>query len=159
MQARFATESDTPEVIRLAGIMYESIGLDSRDPAWLSRADRRFRERLGKDVQAVVVDDPGPASGRLIASAAVVVTERLPTPFNPGGRVGYIQWVATDPGARRRGLATMVMKMILAWCSEQGAPIVELHATPLGEPLYRSLGFGQEGGIAMRRRATDAENP
>lgn len=159
MQARFATKSDTPEVIRLAGIMYESMGLDSRDPAWLSRADERFRERLGRDVQTVVVDDPDPGSRRLVASGAVVVTERLPTPHNPGGRVGYVQWITTEPQARRRGLATMVMTMLLDWCMEQGAPIVELHATADGEPLYRSLGFGQEGGIAMRRRAWDAGLP
>lgn len=159
MQPRFATESDTPEVIRLAGMMYESMGLDSRDPAWLSRADERFRECLGRDVQAVVVDDPDPSSGRLIASGAVVVAERLPTPHNPGGRVGYIQWIATEPHARRRGLATMLMRMLLDWCSEQDVPIVELHATPDGEPLYRSLGFGQEGGTAMRCRTRDPGSP
>ena len=151
MQPRFATQSDTAEVIRLAGIMYETIGLDPRDPRWSSEAARQFRSRLGADVQAVVVDDPDSASGRLIASGAVVLCDRLPTPYNPGGRVAYVQWVATDPDHRRRGLATMVMGMLLDWCTDQGALVVELHATAAGEPLYISLGFGQEGGTAMRR--------
>jgi len=143
--------------------MYESMGLDSRDPVWARRAAESFGARLGTDVQAVVVDDreagPASASGRLIACGAVVVSERLPTPNNPGGRVGYVQWVATEPDARRLGFATLVMKMLLEWCNEQGVPIVELHATPQGEPLYGSLGFGQEGGTAMRRRAWDTEFP
>lgn len=129
------------------------MGLDGNSPRWLEEAERHFVARLGVDVQAVVVDDPG--SDRLIASAAVVVAKRLPTPNNPDGRVGYVQWVATDSDMRRRGLARTVMGMLLGWCTDQGVSIVELHATPDGEPLYRSMGFGQEGGVPLRRRDWD----
>jgi GNAT superfamily N-acetyltransferase len=150
MQARFAEQRDTPEVIRLAALMYASMGLDGEDPRWLSQAEAQFRSRLGTDVQGVVVDDPD--SERLLASGAAVIALRLPTPNNPGGRVGYIQWVATDEDARRMGLGASVMRLLIDWCAEQGAAIVELHATPDGEGLYRSLGFGQDGGLALRRR-------
>jgi len=157
MEARFARHGDTPEIIRLAALMYDSIGLDGSDPTWIAQAEEQFRSRLGSDVQAAVIDDPG--SEGLVASGAAVLADRLPTPFNTGGRVAYIQWIATDERMRRRGLGRSVMGKLLEWCAEQGAGIVELHATPDGEHLYRSIGFGQEGGLAMRRQARDEAGP
>jgi ribosomal protein S18 acetylase RimI-like enzyme len=91
----------------------------------------------------------------LAASGAGTISTRLPSPNNPTARVGYIQWVATDPDARRRGHAREVMAALLDWYDERQVVVVELHATTDGEPLYRSLGFGVEGGIALRRRAWD----
>jgi hypothetical protein len=44
------------------------------------------------------------------------------------------------------------MAALLAWCEERGAKTIELHATPTGEPLYRSLGFDDTGPPALRRR-------
>ncbi len=88
---------------------------------------------------ACVIDGDEP--GHLVAAGAGVINQRLPGPRNPTGRVGYIQWVATDPAFRRQGLARQVMQSILAWFAEQQITVVELHATADGEPLYRSLGF------------------
>jgi hypothetical protein len=52
-------------------------------------------------------------------------------------------------------MARAVMVALLQWFDQRRVPVVELHATPDGEPLYRSLGFGEEGGVALRRRAWD----
>ncbi len=90
---------------------------------------------------ACVIDGDRP--GQLIAAAAGVINQRLPGPRNPSGRVGYVQWVATEPEFRRQGLARQVMQGILAWFAEQQISVVELHATADGEPLYRSLGFDE----------------
>jgi GNAT superfamily N-acetyltransferase len=151
--ARFATSGDVGEVVRLAGVMYASVGQDISDPRWISAAEGHFRSRLGADVQVVVVDHPD--GNRLAASGAAVIVRRLPAPHNPGALVAYIQWVATDEDMRRQGLCREVMRLLLDWCAARGAPIVELHATPDGEALYRSLGFGQRGPIALRRREWD----
>ncbi|HKS53160.1 MAG TPA: hypothetical protein VJS67_14940 [Pseudonocardiaceae bacterium] len=37
----------------------------------------------------------------------------LPGPGNPSARVGYVQWVCTDFGWRRRGLARAVTITLL----------------------------------------------
>lgn len=157
MQARFAQQADTPEILRLAALMYESIGLDGSDPAWCARSEDQLRGRLGRDVQAAVVDDPD--GHGLVASAAAVLSARLPTPFNVSGTTAYIQWVATDERMRRRGLGRTVMLRLLDWCRAQGALVIELHATPDGEHLYRSIAFGQPGGLAMRLLAGEGAAP
>ena len=87
-----------------------------------------------------VVDGDEP--GHLVAAGVAMINERLPGPRNPSGRVGYIQWVATELSSRRQGLARQVMNGLLEWFAEQQVLVVELHATADGEPLYRSLGFG-----------------
>ena len=153
MPVRAATVDDAAEVVRLAAVMYASMGLDVSDPAWMRAAEGAFRSRLGDDLAAFVVDHPGGA--RLAASGAGTISRRLPSPNNPTARVGYIQWVATDADARRQGFARAVMQALLDWYDEQQVVVVELHATDDGEALYRALGFGQEGGIALRRRAWD----
>jgi GNAT superfamily N-acetyltransferase len=153
MTPRVATPDDAREVVRLAAVMYASMGLDVADPEWLRRAEESFRTRLGRDLAAFVVDHPDREG--LAASGAGTISTRLPSPNNLTARVGYIQWVATDSDVRRRGFAREVMEALLDWYDEQRVVVVELHATVDGEPLYRELGFGQEGGVALRRRAWD----
>lgn len=154
VHARPAVESDAEEVVRLAGLMYASMGLEP-GADWAAAASEAFRSRLGRDVDGFVVDHPDGTG--LIASGAGVVSTRLPSPTNHPARVGYVQWISTEPAFRNRGLARMVMEALLTWFGEQGVPIVELHSTADGEHLYRSLGFGQEGGRPLRWRAWDHE--
>jgi ribosomal protein S18 acetylase RimI-like enzyme len=138
---RPATPADAEELVRLAAVMFNSMGLDASAPEWQEAGRQMTRRRLGTgDMAACVVDGDEP--GHLIAAGAVIVAERLPGPRNPTGRAGYIQWVATDAEYRRQGLGRHVLEGLLAWLAEQGVAVVELHATPDGETLYRSLGFG-----------------
>jgi GNAT superfamily N-acetyltransferase len=156
MTTRHAKAEDAPEIVRLAGLMYASMGL-TITPEWSALAATEMVRRLADaDEQLVVlgVDRPDGAPG-LAASGAGLVSVRLPSPGNPTGRVGYIQWIATEPEFRRRGLARAIMVALLDWFEAVRVPVVELHATDDGEPLYRSLGFGQEGGLALRRRSED----
>jgi ribosomal protein S18 acetylase RimI-like enzyme len=152
VQARPATADDAPEVVRLAAVMVASMGLDP-SAEWCARARDEFLARLGHGMAAFVVDQPDGGRG-LAASGAGLVAVRLPSPLNMDGRTGYIQWVATEATYRRQGMARAVLQALLLWFEEQEVPVVELHATPDGEPLYRSLGFGQEGGLPLRRRAS-----
>jgi GNAT superfamily N-acetyltransferase len=78
----------------------------------------------------------------------------LPAPNNLTARTGYVQWIATDHDARRRGFGRAVMDAIVAWCDEQRLTAIELHATSDGEPLYRQVGFddGPHPALRIRRR-------
>ena len=148
--ARPARLADTAEVVRLAGVMFGSMGHQVTDE-WRRAAEAAFRRRLGHDMAAFVVDRPDRRPG-LAASGAGVVATRLPGPSNLQARVGYIQWICTDAGFRRLGLGRQVMLALLDWYDRSDVPVVELHATADGEPLYRSLGFSQDGAVALRRR-------
>ena len=101
MAIRPATIEDAGEVVRLAALMYEAMGLDATGTAWQRAAVTAMASRLGEDAAVFVADDPG-TPGRLAATGAGVIATRLPGPANPAATVGYIQWVSTDPRWRRR---------------------------------------------------------
>ena len=150
MTARAASAADVDEVVRLSALMYASIGQDVTRPEWRRAARDHFLTRLGRDLIVYVVDHPD-RSG-LAASAAGTVATRLPAPNNVTAHAAYVQWVATDVDVRRRGYAREVMQALVDWYDDHSVPVIELHATPEGEPLYRELGFGDEGPAALRRR-------
>ncbi len=155
MKARPATLDDAAEVLRLAAVMYASMGQDPTDPRWLETARDQFTSRLGHDLGAFVVDHPD--RDGLAASAAATIATRLSGPNNLSGRTACVQWVATDPDARSRGCGRAVMTALLQWCEDEGVVYVELHATKAGEPLYRDLGFTDAGPVALRQRLVAAQ--
>ena len=52
-----------------------------------------------------------------------------------------IQYVATPDRFRRRGLATALLRAILAGAYASGARTATLQASPDGRPVYERLGF------------------
>lgn len=60
--------------------------------------------------------------------------------FLSGGVAGIYE-VVTVLQQRRRGLATRTMRATLDGARERGYRIAVLQASPMGEPLYRRLGF------------------
>jgi len=153
MKARSATIDDGTEVVRLAAVMYASMGQDPTDARWVDMARAQFASRLGHDLGVFVVDHP--ARDGLAASAAATIATRLAGPNNLSARTAYVQWVATDPDARSQGFGRAVMTALLQWCVDEDVVYVELHATEAGEPLYRDLGFTDAGPVALRNRLAD----
>ena len=143
LAVRQADREDAGEIIRLAALMYQAMGLDAAAAA--------LPRRLGADAVVFVADVPGSA-GRLAATGAGTIATRLPGPANRGATVGYIQWVSTDPQWRRRGLARLITAALLGWFREREVRAVELHATPEAAALYRSLGFGPGANPGLRIR-------
>jgi GNAT superfamily N-acetyltransferase len=152
VEPRLATSADAPEVVRLAALMYTSMGLDASGLQWRENAMKVMAERLGGDeVVVFVVDDPE-RPGALAACGAAAVIQRLPGPNTPAGRWGYVQWISTEPRYQRRGFARAVMNALIAWLEARGVYNLELHATAQGEPLYRSLGFIDPHAPELRRQ-------
>ncbi len=154
---RSARPTDAREVVRLAELMYRSLGLRLDEDAWerwRTSAARVIEARLGSDLTVVVAEDPD-EPGHLVACGAGTVSARLPGPA-ADARLGYVQWMSTEPAFRRRGLGRAVLRALLAWFESQGVVNVELHASPDGAPLYRSEGFWEGStGLALRRRPWD----
>jgi GNAT superfamily N-acetyltransferase len=155
---RPARPDDASEVVRLAELMFRSLGLTLDEDGWgrwRSCALRAVSARLGADLAVVVAEDPG-VPGRLVACGAGAISERLPSPAHASARVGYVQWMSTEPGFRRRGLGRAVLRALLEWLESEGVDNVELHASPDGAALYRSEGFWEGStGLALRRRPWD----
>ena len=89
-------------------------------------------------------DDP-----QIVAGAGVQRRQVLPHPFGdrPGrftivdGSEAVILNVFTEPQWRRRGIARLLMRAILAWAREQRLDGLVLHASQDGRALYQQLGF------------------
>jgi predicted N-acetyltransferase YhbS len=74
--------------------------------------------------------------GRVIGSVATL----------PYGPFTWLSMVLVDPAARGRGVGTRLLKSGLALVPD--GVTARLDATALGEPLYRTLGFSAEYGLA-----------
>jgi GNAT superfamily N-acetyltransferase len=57
------------------------------------------------------------------------------------GRQGVVLNVYTEPAWRRRGVAELIMRHILAWTAEAGLDTLVLHASAQARPIYERLGF------------------
>jgi GNAT superfamily N-acetyltransferase len=138
MESRHATAADIPELVRLRQVMIESVR-GSTDDSWQATAAAVLEQALGDgSMVAVVVDSPH--SG-LAACGVGMVAQRLPSPGCVDGRYGYIQSMCTDERHRRQGLARQVFAGLRRWYADLGVTRVDLHASKMGERLYRAHGF------------------
>ncbi|HEY1651814.1 MAG TPA: GNAT family N-acetyltransferase [Acidimicrobiales bacterium] len=89
------------------------------------------------DQASVLADDPSThivvarRAGEAIATAMV---------FESDG-VASLQWVGTVPAARTAGLGALVTTRATNLAFERGASSCTLQASPMGEPVYRALGY------------------
>ena len=95
-----------------------------------------FREHLNKDLYAFVCRDETIAGCCLLC-----VSEKPPNPSFINGKTGTVMNVYVKPQFRRKGIASALMKMLIAESEKLGLDLVELKATDAGYRLYRSLGF------------------
>jgi GNAT superfamily N-acetyltransferase len=76
------------------------------------------------------------------AGGGILIREMGPVPgCYRSSRWAHIVNVYTAAEHRRRGLARMLMGIILDWCAANGFRHVTLTASAAGRPLYESLGF------------------
>jgi GNAT superfamily N-acetyltransferase len=89
----------------------------------------------------------GYANGRAVSCAAT---------FPAGGTV-YVAFVATLPGEHGKGYAEAVMRhAIESGRKAKSCSRITLHASDMGYPLYRSMGF-ESGARVILLMPTDAQ--
>jgi len=147
---RLARPADAPEIVRLRGLMFESMGQDASDPTWRTNCRAHLAAELDAGrMMGVVVD--APEGTGLAACGVAEVSVRVPSPRLPDGSSAYVGSMSTDPRWRRQGMARAILVRLLDELSRRGVTRIELHATPDGAPLYESLGFvDRDGGREMR---------
>lgn len=89
------------------------------------------------DRPSAVLDDP--AAHVVIArrDGAAIATAMV---YESDG-VASLQWVGTVPAARASGLGALVTTATTNLAFERGASSCTLQASPMGEPVYRRLGY------------------
>jgi len=147
---RPATLEDADALVRHRMEMFSEMGSPAEDVAaagpmfrtWLSAAMPNGTYR------AWVVE----AGAEIVAGGGMTVLPWPPGPQHPGGYVGFVYNVYTDPPHRNRGLARQVMDAIHDWGRAAGIQSVALNASVFGRPLYESMGYRVSESPTMVRR-------
>jgi GNAT superfamily N-acetyltransferase len=138
---RRATPADAPALVDLRIAMLSSFFDEVPSGEWRELCRETFVERLvegSREFAAFVVDG---ADGVPVASGVGWIERHLPSPRNPHGRRGHIASMSTLPAHRGQGYATAILAALLEWMQSVGVTRVELRASAMGEPIYRSMGF------------------
>ena len=142
---RRAQSEDLEAALSLIATMFVDLGTTEIPESWNGDAEHALRTRAEAAAFVTVDDD------RIVAVAVGLVEQRLPSPRRPDGRIGYVEWLATAVSDRRRGAARLAMDALMAWFSEQGLKVVDVHASAAASPLYRQLGFSEPQSTSLRR--------
>ncbi|MEO3754433.1 GNAT family N-acetyltransferase [Streptomyces sp. B6B3] len=157
-RSRAATAADITELTRLRSVMLSSLGQDpgGEGAPWRKQAAVWFSERLARP-EEWALRVVGPPGGPLDACGAAWLIEQLPGPAAPDGRRGYIGFMCTRPGARRRGHGSSIFNSLVEWLATRGVARLELHAAPDGLDMYRRAGFNEDQYLAMYRMGSPPE--
>jgi GNAT superfamily N-acetyltransferase len=137
---RTATRDDIPQMVKLRADLITYVRGKKVSDADIV-AFRNFYENVWDEKQpAYFVCDE---CGRIAGQAAVSIFPAVPSAKNPTGTCGYIYDVSVLAGERRKGIARALLRRVLEHCKQACVGYVSLDATPMGEPLYRSLGFAE----------------
>ena len=140
-ETRLATLEDIPALLemRMEFLGEANAVADEALAGMLRMTNEEFlREGLADDsfVQVVALD------GNTIAATGSASFYRLPPNKGcPNGRCAYVGNMYTRPAYRRRGLAESILTQLLAEAKARNCRKIMLHATEMGRPLYRKLGF------------------
>ena len=105
--------------------------------------DRAFpgwarREMLAGRFACFLVES---ASVEVVGGGSVWLREVQPHAGFKGGKEPYLMSMYTDPEHRGNGVATMVVNRAITWAKERGYGAMSLHASKMGRPLYKKLGW------------------
>jgi GNAT superfamily N-acetyltransferase len=80
--------------------------------------------------------------GSTVAGTGGLVVREQPANFGcPTGKAGYIMNMYTHPEHRKKGICTALLDKLVETAKNKDISILELHATTIGEPLYKKYGF------------------
>ena len=118
------TEADASDFARVGDEAYRTLGMPPG--CALAMLGRLAVLRAPHVTSILACIDGTPAAG-----AMVILTHGI----------GGIYWVGTTPAARGRGLGELVTRIVGNVAFDAGARTVVLQASPMGEPIYRKMGY------------------
>ena len=138
---REGTLVDAETIVRHRREMFFDMG--TQDPAVLDEMADSFRPWLAEKISKreylswfAIAENSSVAAG-----AGLWLMNWPPGLYTVEPWRGNILNVYTEHGHRRRGLARKLVTTATEWCGANGVPLVILHASDQGRPLYEALGF------------------
>ena len=138
---REGTLADAETIVRHRREMFFDMG--TQDPAVLDEMADSFRPWLAEKISKreylswfAIAENSSVAAG-----AGLWLMNWPPGLYTVEPWRGNILNVYTEHGHRRRGLARKLVTAATEWCAANGVPLVILHASDQGRPLYEALGF------------------
>lgn len=133
------TEALLPAALDLReACMKEAAGRDALPQDFRVRTERYLRE--GDQLTLLALEGDA-----CIGCATLCFLTVLPTADHPTGLRAHLMNVYTVPGFRRRGIARTLVTALMDVARQRGATEISLDATEAGRPLYRALGFRDNG--------------
>ncbi|MDR2117872.1 MAG: GNAT family N-acetyltransferase [Planctomycetaceae bacterium] len=83
------------------------------------------------------------SDNRIIGSGALSIRRFAPGLLLRNGKSAYIFNIYIVPDFRKQGIATEIIRRLIADAKQHGVTRLELHATEMGYPVYTKLGFRQ----------------
>lgn len=120
MYLRVMTKADVPAGLRLNELA-----------GWNQTADDWHRFLEASPDGCFVAEEQGEVRG----TATTISYEN---------RFAWIGMVLVDPEYRKQGFGTQLLHRTIEYLDGRKIPTMKLDATPLGQPLYRKLGFVTE---------------
>jgi len=136
-------EADVPCLARFGRWMIEEVTREQPFPpekmAAIEEAYVPFARAHLQDgsMKAWVVE----SAGHIAACGALLILPFIPNPIEPARRTARLYNMYTLPEHRRRGLGHRIAEHAIEYCKTQGIKRIVLTASPMGRPLYESLGF------------------
>ncbi len=120
---------------------------------WLRREWRR-----GKFLAFVATGN----EGQILGSGGIWLMPTHPRLQRYTPELPYILSMYTERRARRRGVATAILRACIDWATRHRYPRIILHASEMGRPVYERLGFEASREMRLnlptRRRRVRATN-
>ncbi len=140
---RPATAADAEIIVSHRRAMFFDMGY--HDVVWLDSMAAAFLPwlRCKMETNEYLAWLAAAPDGAVAAGAGLWLMDWIPHMVRGGSQRGNILNVYTEKAYRRRGLARRLTQTAVDWCRHNGVPIVILHASTEGRPLYESMGFKQ----------------
>ena len=82
---------------------------------------------------------------KIAGCASLSYINVMPTFDHPTGKRAHLMNVYTRTEFRRRGVGKMMVEFLIEEAKSRGVTEISLDATEMGHPLYKSLGFNDNG--------------
>jgi len=142
MRYRKATKSDIYILVELRKKQLIDEGLEPStniDFELKSFFEKTMEE--GSLIEYVAFEDDS-----IVATGGVLFYNLPPSYSNTSGRIAYITNMYTKDEFRGRGIATVLLNILVDEVKKSGCEVIKLQASVHGKPVYKKFGFKESGG-------------
>lgn len=139
---REAQQSEISTAVELRARMMEELSLSGRSPdvtypGWRDRFGEFFRSRMAAGAAALFFAE---CDGRTVGVAGVY---KLVNHRSEILRVSsaYVTGVYVAPELRKRGIASQLVRMTIAWAEANDCAVIRLRTSKQGRSVYAAVGF------------------